>query len=266
MARPDDTHKPPAQPALSDLFAGYLRRQLSRQAAGLAAPDSAGEVVPFEAVPVQPVDAGLAWSEAVTVARYFQPENHSSWLVPPDWASLVSSQEPAAALAFSFGNFPQLVRSWHALFHAADRSAFLPTGVGSSPVPALREWAATSAEKGRYPQALLAVGVLRLAGQFDAASELLNRHRATTPADWQAAWANEEAALAWHRGEAQEAATLWQKQASSIPVVFNRGMSMLFLGKPGEARPLLTEAVDKLSEKEGWHHLGRLYVTLAEML
>jgi tetratricopeptide (TPR) repeat protein len=201
------------------------------------------------------------------VARCFQPASKtSSWQIPPDWAAIVSSQEPAAALSFSFGNYPQLVRNLHALFHATDIPALLPTGAASAPNPALREWATGSVGKESFPQALLAVGILRLAGQFDAASELLNRHRASTPADWQAAWANEEAAIAWHRGQTREAATLWQRQASSIPVLFNRGVAALFLGKPKEARPLLTEAVDQLSEKDGWHHLGRLYLALAEML
>jgi hypothetical protein len=266
MARPDESANRPVQPALSELLASYLRKEGSRQAAGLSGAESTGEVVPFEAAPVQPVDAGLAWDEAVAVARYFQPENEVvTWLVPPDWAAIVSAQEPAAALSFSFGNYPQLVRNLHALFHAVDIPALLPTGAASPSTPALRDWAAASARKGSFPQFLLAVGVLRLARQFDAASELLNRHRAKAPPDWRAGWANEEAAIAWHRGQAQEAATLWQKQAPSIPVLFNRGMSTLFLGKPKEARPMLTEAVDQLSEKDGWHHLGRLYLALAEM-
>src|SRR5947209_18221959 len=127
MVRPDDSFGRPVQPALADLFTGYLREQISRQAAGLAATDSTGEVVPFEAVPVQPMDAGLAWDEAVAVAPYFQPQSKTpTWLVPPDWATMVSSQEPAAALAFSFGNYPQLVRNLHALFHPSDLSALLP--------------------------------------------------------------------------------------------------------------------------------------------
>ncbi len=263
MPRPDDRS---IQPALSDLLTGYLQQQIGRQAAGLTAAESPSEVVLFEATPVQSVDAGLAWDEAVAVAHYFQPENEvPTWLVPPDWAAIVSAQEPAAALSFSFGNYPQLVRNLHALFHASDMPALLPTGAASPSSPPLRDWAAASVGKGSFPQLLLAVGVLRLARQFDAASELLNRHRATAAPAWQAAWANEEAAIAWHRGQAQEAATLWQKQAPSIPVLFNRGMSTLFLGKPKEARPVLTEAVDQLSEKDGWHHLGRLYLALAEM-
>src|SRR5438445_8457859 len=123
MVRPDDSCSRSVQPALADLFTGYLRQQISRQAAGLAVTDSAGEVVPFEAVPVQPIDAGLAWGEAVAVARCFQPQSKTpTWLIPPDWATTVSSQESVAALSFSFGNYPQLVRNLHALFHPSDLS------------------------------------------------------------------------------------------------------------------------------------------------
>src|SRR5262249_4088926 len=129
---------------------------------------------------------------------------------------------------------------------------------------ALRKWAVASAQEHHYPQVLLAAGVLRLAQQYDAAAELLRHHQATAPAPWQAAWANEEAALAWHRGQPHEAATLWQKQAASIPVLFNRGMSALFLGKAAEARALLSKAVEQLPEADGWYHLGCLYLTLAE--
>src|SRR5262249_6574604 len=150
-----------------------------------------------------------------------QPESNSpSWLVPPDWAATVTTQEPAAALAFSFGNYPQLVRNLYALSHATDLPALLPTETTSPPAPALRKWAVASAQEHHYPQVLLAAGVLRLAQQYDAAAELLRHHQATAPAPWQAAWANEEAALAWHRGQPHEAATLWQKQAASIPVLF----------------------------------------------
>ena len=112
---------------------------------------------------------------------------------------------------------------------------------------------------------LLAAGILRLGRQFDDAAELLGRHQASTPADWQAARANEEGALAWHRGEVEEAVTLWQQQPPSAPVLFNRGMAALFLGKPAEARPLLAEAVAQLSEQSGWHHLGHLYLALADL-
>ena len=50
-----------------------------------------------------------------------------------------------------------------------------------------------------------------------------------------------------------------------IMVLFNRGMAALFLNRAKEARPLLSQAVEQLSEDDGWHHLGRLYLALAEM-
>ena len=48
-------------------------------------------------------------------------------------------------------------------------------------------------------------------------------------------------------------------------MLFNRGMAALFLGRPAEAREPLRQAVAQLPEKGSWHHLARLYLTLAEM-
>jgi hypothetical protein len=266
MSQPDRALNEPTQPALSNLFAEYLRQQVARQAAGLARADNTGEVVPFEAATAQPVDASLAWSAATAVAQYLQPASTTrTWKVPPEWAALVSAQEPAVALAFSFGNYPQLVRDLHALLHVSELTALLPTGAGSAASISLGKSGGGEASELAFPQALFTLGIMRLARHFDEAEALLKRLHASTPANWQAAWANEEAALAWHRGQVHEAATLWQKQPLSVPVLFNRGMAALFLGKAAEACPLLSKAVDQLSGEDGWHHLGRLYLTLAEM-
>src|SRR5437667_438099 len=77
------------------------------------------------------------------------------------------------------------------------------------------------------------------------------------PPDWPA--------LVWHRGQTQEALASWQAQEENIPVLFNRGMACLFLNKRGNARAFLQKAVDHLPEDGAWHHLGRLYLALAEM-
>jgi tetratricopeptide (TPR) repeat protein len=273
MANVDQASSQPVQPGLSDLFVAYLRGQIASQAVGLGNADSPGEVVPFEAAPAQRVDAALAWREAMAVGHYFLPqrsgtapaENEPTWPAPPDWAATINSLEPAAALAFSYGNYPQLVRDLQSLLSASDLSTLLPTQGGSAPNSALLEWAAASARQTRYPEIVLAAGILRLSRQFDEAAQLLGRHQAATPAQWRAAYANEEAALLWHRGQVDEAASLWQKQTPTVPVLFNRGMSALFLGKPAEARPALTQAVAQLSESDGWHHLGGIYLALAEM-
>jgi hypothetical protein len=107
---------------------------------------------------------------------------------------------------------------------------------------------------------LLAAGVLRLARHFDRAEELL----AFTPsAEYRAVHANEVAALAWHRGQAERAAQMWRGMADSAVVLFNRGMAALFLGEKESARVALERAIAGLAETSAWHHLAGLYLTLA---
>lgn len=246
--------------SLAELFTQYLHRRITAHADGLNVAETEGQVVPHEAVPVQPVDPRLAWNDTVAVVRHFPMEAEPRWDVPPDWPTLVAAQEPAFALAFSIGNFPQLVRNLHPLLTGGDPSALHSSSQRPANVsPSILEWAMSA---GKYPQILLAAGVLRLARRFDEAAELLHSKKA--PASWQALRANEEAALAWHRGQAEEALTLWQAQEPSVPVVFNRGMAALFLDRSAEARLALTDAVTQLPETSAWHHLGHLYLTLAD--
>ena len=247
--------------SVTDLFSRYLHRQMVAQAEGLGFADPDGQVVPYEAVPVQPADPRLAWEDALAVVHYsgtgFSPVR---WEVPPDWPSLVAAQEPAIALAFCAGNFPQMVRNMHPLLAGGDLTLLRqPFGRPISVSSTLLQWANKAHS---YPQLLLAAGVLRLARRFDEASRLL-KSKPNAPAAWQALRANEEAALAWHRGQAEEALALWQAQKPSVPVVFNRGMAALFLGRATEAQTVLGEAVAQLPDTSAWHHLGHLYLALA---
>jgi len=253
-------------PALPELFAQYLQRQVSARDAGLSPAEAPGEVVPFEAVSTQPIDPRLAWNEATAVLGCFPPGTKKAALQPPaDWPSLVAAHEPMLALAFCIGNFPQLLRNLQSLLHAKDLGTLRPAAGRAGALPTVVDWAQQTLEKGQFPQSLLAVGTLRLAKQYDLAAEALQKHQAAVPAEWRAAWANEEAALAWHRGEAEKADQLWQAQPDSIPVLFNRGMAALFLGRPSDARAALAQAIEHLPDDSAWHHLGRLYMALAEM-
>lgn len=265
MNRPEDAKTTPVPP-LGELMSRYLARQSEAHAAGLAAADLVGEVVPFEAAPVQTVDPRLAWDEALAAVRHFQADvKTKTWQAPPDWPMLVAAHEPTVALAFCVGNFPQLVRHLRPVLENADLTELRPSAGRAVPAPALTAWANDNAAKKQFPKLFLALGALRLARQFALADELVAAVRDSVPADWQAAWANERAALAWHRGHADEAHKLWQEQPPSVPVLFNRGMAALFLGKNAEAQTALREAIAKLPETSAWHHLGRLYLTLAEM-
>ena len=264
MTHTAESSNKPVQPSLQELTADYLRRQTLAHGAGVGLAEGGGEVEPFEAVPAQPVDPRLAWDEARAVLRSFGTGTEArACKAPAEWPALVAGREPAAALAFCVGNFPQLFRALHPLLHAADLQALRETPGRAAAVPLLLDEARLAREQS-FAQVLVTVGALRLARQFDQAEALLQSRRGQVPAEWAAAWANEEAALAWHRGRAEEAEALWQAQADSVPVLFNRGMAALFLGRRPEARAALRQATAQLPEDSGWHHLGRLYLALAE--
>jgi hypothetical protein len=254
------SHETPVPPKLDDLLGRYLNRQAGAHAAGLAAFD-ATEVTPYEAGPVQPIDPQPAWDEALSALG--EPSERKL-APPPHWPQLVSNHEPVVALAWCVGNFPQLVRNFHTLLHQA-KAADLRPGMGR-PVsaPALIEWAQQVAVPPKYPEVLLALGALRLAKQFDQADALIAAQRDKVPAKWRAAWENEVAALAWHRGQAEEARRLWRQASASLPVRFNRGMAELFLDNATEARQLLGDVVTQIPETSAWHHLARLYLTMAQ--
>ncbi len=255
----------PAQNSLAEQFQRYLQNLLSAQTAGLAASAAIGEVIPHEAGPAQPIDPRLAWDGAIAALSLSIPNRDFSSLErPADWSMLVCIQETAAGIAFAAGNFPQLLRNFQPLLRTLALASLRPVPGPAPAVPALVSWAEKVAGGGDLAQTLLAAGTLRLARHFQAASQLLAAAKASTPAEWQAALANEEAALAWHSGRAEEAAALWKAQADTVPVLFNRGMSSLFLGRSAESRAALAAAVKRLSEDSGWYHLGRLYLALAE--
>jgi len=243
--------------SLPDLLARYLDSRI--QAGG--AIDLGSEVVLHDAGPVQPIDPRLAWDEALAALQV----NGSKANLPapasvPDWNGLVAAQEPAVDLAFCAGNFPQMVRNLNLLL------AEKPETPKARPFQsdALTTWTDQTGRKS-VPQSLLAVGVLRVARDFDRAARLLAECAGTLPAEWKAAWQNEEAALAWHGGRRKEAAALWEKCGDQVPALFNRGMANLFLGKPAAAVAPLRQAIARLPESGSWHHLARLYLTLAEM-
>jgi hypothetical protein len=264
MATPSEKTHATGQPDLSDLFARYLHGQMSMQEAGFAVA-STGDVVPFEAAPTQPADPKLAWEEALSVLPFYSFKGKAKSLkIPPDWSALVASQEPIVAVPFCLGNFPQMVRSLQPLLHPDKLHPAKPASGSTGASAELLRWAGQAVEGRQFPESLIAVATLRLAREFDRAESLLN-DLSTAPANWRSAWDNERAALAWHRGQAKEALASWHGQAESVPVLFNRGMACLFTHQRADARAFLQKAVEHLHEDSAWHHLGRLYLALAEM-
>jgi hypothetical protein len=252
----------PVPPSLESLMSSYLERQAQTRELGLET-GVVGDVVPYEAGPVQPIDARTAWDEALVPLKLY---NLSTKLkAPPGWVQLVARCEPQVAVAVGAGNFPQMVRDFHRLLRLSD--ALKP----SEPGPALEtpaeflEWVNAIARAPKFPQALLALGGLRLARQFERADRFVQEMEAHVPAEARAAWDNEVAALRWHEGRRAEARDLWQKLPDSVPVRFNRALAALFAGDVSLARPLFEEVMRDLPDSAAWHHLARVYHTLAAM-
>lgn len=258
MAQSKDA--PQSSLPLEELFRGYLARQIEAQSHGLGFAEPDDEVLPYDAAPVQPIDPQLAWDEARSVLKCFAGLTVPCGLpVPPDWPVLVANHEPAVSLAFCLGNFPQLVRTVQPLL-SGGLASYRPRANGAAASPALVEWA-----RGRKEpcEVLLAVGVLRLARDYDEAIQLLNTLRNTNE-EWAPVAANERGAVAWHAGHFEDALKLWQSQKESLPVLFNRGTALLFLGRPAEARAPLLKAASGLADSNSWHHLAHLYLAMAQ--
>jgi len=256
-------HESP-QKSLQELLTRYLQRQAGAHADGLGHADTTGEVEPFDAVPAQPVEPRVAWSAALEAVRHLVPDRSGTLRAPAPWPAVVSSHEPVIALPFAIGNYPQLVRDLHALWHGADLTSLRSTPAHPLTVPGLPEWAAETTRSSEVVHPLLAASLLRLTRNFEEAGRMLEECEETLPAEWRAAWENEQAALLWESGKREEAARSWQKQPESVPVLFNRGMSALFLGRREEARGSLRRAADMTREEDPWHHLALLYLALAE--
>jgi tetratricopeptide (TPR) repeat protein len=251
----------PRHPDLSDLFARYLERQTAAQGEGLASAGPGDEVVPFDAVPVQPIEPRLAWNEALAVLGHFEPSRGARPpAAPPEWSALVAAHDPEVALPFSLGHYPQLVRHLPAVLHAVE-AGWQPGRRALGP-STLVEWGRSEAARPEPLACLAAAAVLRLARQFEAAAQVLS---APLPRAWEPLRQNEQAALFWQQGQWGAADSLWQGLSDSAPVLFNRGLASLFLGRPAEARTLLRRATAELPEASGWYHLGQLYLALAEM-
>jgi hypothetical protein len=110
---------------------------------------------------------------------------------------------------------------------------------------------------------MLAAGVLRLAGQFGAASEFLIDEHGLTETELQVL-GNERGALAWDQGNRDAAIEQWMKLPASAAGQFNLGMAALF-SKPSLAQPYLQSAIELLAEDDPWRHLAGIYLALAEM-
>jgi hypothetical protein len=248
-----------AQPSLADLTAAFLA---TRSDAALAAVEPVGgDVEPHEVAAGFRVEPRTAWADATATL------SASPAATPTEWAALVALPTAVYAVPMAAGNFPQRVRDLAPLLGRFDVAALRPSA-GSTPTPGLsglRTWVVREAKKRTAAAALLAAGVARAAGELDWAAELLADAEALCTGDDRGRWENEQAALAWQRGDAADALTHWEALPDAPAVRFNRGMALLFLGRAAEARTALSGAIAALPEGSGWRDLAELYRSLAEI-
>jgi hypothetical protein len=251
-----------AQPKIEDLMARFLNQQAEDRAAGV--PElPVGEIEAYEAAFAPAVEPRTALDEAVMALKLFAPDGGLAHVaMPPDWATLVTTESAHFAIPLAAGGFPQLLRDLPALIRAEKKADLLDKG---SPVnvSGLVRWANDAADGVRLPQALVAAGALRLARQYDAAENVLNRLRPNIPEKWRLAMTNEDAALAWARGNVAGADAIWAAMPKSAVTCFNRGMAALFSDRITEAKIFLKDAAALLPEDSSWQHLANLYFALA---
>lgn len=249
--------QPAAIPTLAELSARYLQRQTEASRLGLTGA-AEGEVLPYQAV-LPRVDPRLAWEEALAPLQWLIDDNASRTLRPPsEWAGLVATIEPLAAVPCCVGNFPQLVRDIHPFLHQEDLAAPRPDPVGQ-PLTALPNLSAATLATQPLPARLVGLGLLRLTRRFDEAWQVANAADRSVPA-----LMNEIGALHWHQGNLEEAASIWQRHSDRAPLLFNQGLAHLFLGRAEQAVTAFARAVALMPESNAWHHLGKLYATLAQ--
>jgi tetratricopeptide (TPR) repeat protein len=246
------------QPSLEDLMVRFLANR-SDASSGAVEHDE-GRMEPHEVASGFRVDPRAAWTDAndtLTAARPEQPKGGTLPALPTEWATLVAQPSAAFAVAMAAGNFPQRVKDLQPLLVRFSPDEMRPSGTHQpqSGFAGLRAWAV----KQTKTNPLLAAGIARLLGDYDLAAERLSVAEPGQERD------NELAALLWHRGKCEQALAAWNAMAETPAVLFNRGMASLFLGKPAEAREVLTRAVAGLPENHGWNALARLYLALAEI-
>ena len=248
---------PFGQPSLEDLMVRFLANRSDASTGAVEHVD--GEVEPHEVAAGFRVDPRAAWTDANDTLTAARPEQAKTALpaLPTEWATLVAQPSAAFAVAMAAGNFPQRVKDLQPLLTKFEPASLRPSGsqTPTQGLAGLRSWAAKQAKS----NPLLAAGIARALGDYDAAAERLASAGSGAEAE------NERAALLWHRGECEKALAAWQSMPETPAVLFNRGMALLFLGKLPEARAALAKAVAVLPENHGWSSLARLYLSLAEI-
>ena len=246
-------------PSINDLMQRYLA-----DPAGLApqAMPTPGDVEPYDIAGGFLIPVQLLWSEALTVFPLMSGITPRV-AIPPEWAGLAMLPCECPAVPCAAGLIPQRVRDFTRLqaesFRFESSPALAPTIPG---FPGLRRWLTETGSAGKVPDALLAVGIATELGEWTQATALLARIEPAADSPFRTAWLNQQAALLWLQHQPTNALALWTSLADSGPILYNRALAFLALGRDTEARTSLEAAIPLLPDSSGWSHLARLLATL----
>ena len=256
----------PGDASLPSLLRQYLEREAAARGSGFGRAEPRGEVVPFDAGSSQFVNPKIAWEEALAAAKFYG-EDFGDLIkeTPSNWPAMVAEAVPQCAVPMCLGNYPQLVSDLSLLRSQTELAKLKPIPKVQDTAAGLASASLSEPTPAGYSRVLLTAAMWQLSGNYDQAADLLLRNQGRVPDLSRWAWANEEAALNWHRGKAEPAAASWRALPARAPVLFNRGMAALFSDRPSEARPLLNDAISQLPQSSSWYHLGALYLALAEL-
>jgi hypothetical protein len=253
-------NKETSVPGLQELFQQLLGDRVQAAGAGFLA-ERLPEVVPYEAVPPLAIDAGLAWTEAREPGQLFGLAM-GSLDCPTGWADLVADTAPMSAAPMCLGNFPQMVRDIKALAEVTSLPASRPQPRAAAlDVSGIRSWRTSDTSAAVR---LLRAGLLRLAGEYAEARQMLDE-MPEGRGKIRSALLNERASLAWHQGNHEVAIDLWSQAKEETPVLFNRGLSLLFSGQSAQSKPLFIRVLTEMPTSSNWRQLVQLYLAVAEL-
>lgn len=248
--------------SLMDLTARFIEQQTAERTAGIAEPP-VFEVEPHESVAGVYVEPRLAWRDALIAPRLLDPRCQSLSMQPvPGWGDLVAARRSVLALPMACGHFPQMVRDLPNLLRIDPRLERMGSPLEFPSKSLMVEWSESVVSRGRLPEALVAVGLARLAGEISTAVGYLEVLQPQVTDHWQLLWENERAAIAWFDGHWDLAAEIWNQLPEQVPILFNRGMCQLFLGDQKKAQETFQAVIPQIPEDSNWLELAQLYSAL----
>lgn len=238
-------------------LATLTTRFLAHQAAAPSHEDSP-EVQPHEVVTSFRANSSAMWADAKAPFDFFGIT--VSIPIPLDWSAFASHQGDDTIMPLCLGSIPQ---------HMRELNGFQPKVASPNPSMAgqfekLMNGMESCRKSGSVTERLLAAGILRILGRFDAAESLLALAEPECYGSLANVLANERAALLWYRGDVAGALSAWNAMADGPVSAFNRGICEWIQKRPAAAASLFDRAAGAIPERSGWSHLAAFYASICE--